>query len=368
MFRRQRKNRLILFAAVVLYSSAMLGCTHVPDWMKGSPDQSEANSKWVDRNSGWVDENSECRQILNSSLMGEHKAAVDALAELAGKGQSCPDDVYSAVEVSRYTLNRADSLVKKAFDEKRKGNLPEARENLTKALAVYPKYYWVKKLLSVVDRSIALRVEALMEEAQYLEAQNDLEGALDRLNMALVLLPDKPELKAGAARLESEIQTGRLHRMAEKSLEKARFYLEQKRFLDAQKTIEEGNALIITPLEAGRVLDEIHRLRQGWAEEALAAAGNAEKDGDLRSAFYYVGVALSQGPLDEGVLGDIIEFSRLLGMKFYSKGKLSQAQEVWILALDYDPNNSKIRGYLEEVEDRLDSLRKIQEAGDGTKP
>ncbi len=355
-----------MFMAV--FSVALCGCTHVSTLFNGNPDQVGGNPKRVDRNSAWVRENSECGQILDYSLMGEHKAAVDASTELTEKGQTCPDEVRSAVETSRYTLNRADSLVKKAFEEKRKGNLPEARENLTKALAVYPKYYWVKKLINVVDRSIALRVEALMEEAQYLETQGDLEGALDRLRQALGLLPDQPELKAGAVRLEKEIQTGRSHRRAEESLEKARFYLEQKRFLDAQKTIEEGNALIIMPLEAGRLLDEIHRLRQGWAEDALAAAGKAEKDGDLGGAFYYVGVALSQGPLDEDVLGDIIEFSRLLGMKFYSKGKLSQAHEIWTLALGYDPNNSKIRGYLEEVEDRLESLRKIQEEGDAAKP
>lgn len=344
------------------------GCSQVSTWFAGSSDRADGNPKWVDSNSGWVRENSECRQIMNYSVTGEHKAAVDAFAELAIKEQVCSEEVQSAVEISRYTLNRADSLVRKAFEEKRKGNLPEARENLTKALAVYPKYYWVKKLLSVVDRSIELRVEALMEEAQYLESQGDLEGALDSLQQALILLPNKPELKSDAVRLEKEIQVRRTHRRAEESLEKARFYLEQKRFLDAQKTIEEGNALIIMPLEAGRLLDEIHRSRQDWATQALIAAGNAEKSGDLGGAFYYVGVALSQGPLDEDVLDDIIEFSRLLGMKFYSKGKLSQAQEVWILALGYDPKNSKIRGYLAEVEDRLESLRKIQEAGDDARP
>ncbi len=347
MFRGQRKNRLTILIWLVLGPFALTGCAHLPTW---------------------VDGNSECRQIQNLSSTGEHKAAVDASAALAEKGQSCSEEVQNAVENSRSTLNRADSLVKQAFKEKRKGNLVGARENLTRALAVYPRYYWVKKLLSIVDRSIALRVEALMDEAQYLEAQKDIEGALARLHQALALLPNKPDLKAGVARLEREIQTGRLHQGAEESLEKARFYLDQKRFLDAQRTIEDGNALVVTPLEAGRLLDEIHRLRQDWAEEALAAAGKAEKTGDLGGAFYYVGVALSQGPLDEDMLNDIIEFSRLLGMKFYSKGKLSQAQEVWTLALGYDPNNSKLQGYLEEVEDRLKSLKKIQEEGDVRQP
>ena len=347
MFRGQRKNRLNLLAWLVLGPFALTGCAHL---------------------STWVDGNSECRQIQNLSSTGEHKAAVDASVALAEKGQSCSEEIQNAVENSRSTLNRADSLVKKAFEEKRKGNLAGARENLTKALAVYPRYYWVKKLLGVVDRSLALRVEGLMEEAQYLEAQSDLEGARDRLYQALALLPDKPDLKASVARLEREIQTGRLHQRAEESLEKARFYLDQKRFLDAQRTIEEGNALIVKPMEAGHLLDEIHRFRQDWAVEALAAAGKAEKTGDLGGAFYYVGVALSQGPLDEDVLNDIIEFSRLLGMKFYSKGKLSQAQEVWTLALGYDPNNSKLRSYLEEVEDRLESLKKIQEEGDARQP
>ena len=88
-----------------------------------------------------------------------------------------------------------------------------------------------------------------------------------------------------------------------------------------------------------------------------------EKKGDLDAAAGHTLFILELSVPGEQLPTEIVEFARLLGMKFYSAGELSRAKELWAMALDVDPGNLKLQSYLKEVETRLDNLDRIKKRG-----
>lgn len=303
----------------------------------------------------------ECRRVTSLSSHGEHKAAVDSFRSFEAEGGSCGQDAEKAVALSRTRLDTADELVRKAFRQINRGDLSGAKTNLSRALEVYPRYYWVSKLLRGLDRSIKLRAESLKQEARYLETQGDLSGALDRIRQATVLLPGDSELQEEAVRLNASLKRRTRREAALNELAKAREYLDQGRFIDAQKALDGGKARSMMPGRVRSFLEEIGARRQLKGREAYRDARASEVAGDLDQAFYHIGMALGQGELDEPLRSDTIQFARLLGMKYYSQGKLTQAQEVWSFALANDQGNAKLKEYLLEVREQLQNLKRIRE-------
>ncbi|UCF30722.1 MAG: hypothetical protein JSV26_11850 [bacterium] len=305
-------------------------------------------------------ETAECKRILSQSSDGDHKAAVDAYQTWVDDGGSCGETVQDAVLLSTTKLEEADSLVSRAFREINEGDLLKAKTSLNQALEVYPRYYWVSKLLRDLDRSMRLRAEGLQQEARYLQTQGDLAGALNRMRQAGDLLPEG-ELSGEISRLEVMIEGRAKRERAWNELARAREFVDQNRFLDAERVLEGGEARSAIPENVSSFLEELRAKRQLRGREAFRDARASEVAGDLDRAFFHIGSALDLGELDEPLRSEIIEFARLLGMKYYSQGRLTQAREVWSLALANDSGNAKLEEYLHEVQERLKSLRKIQE-------
>ena len=74
---------------------------------------------------------------------------------------------------------------------------------------------------------------------------------------------------------------------------------------------------------------------------------------------------LDDEPSGPDARSELVEYSRLLGLKLFSEGELTQAQDLWQKALLLDPSNQKIQEYLTEVDQRLKSLQEIKSKDDG---
>lgn len=303
----------------------------------------------------------ECRIIETLSDTGEHKAVVDSTRAMVGDLSACSPDVVRKVSSSYNTVNKADSLVRQSFSRRKKGDLLGARESLQKALGVYPRYYWVQKLLRGLERSITIRVGELNEEADYLETQGDLVGAANRIRAALALTPGDADLQATLSRIENQKSKLEARELARRSMQRAETLLEHERFEEAETTLVENQAVMLLGEEAERVL---LRVRKGKAEHAREEFGFAKRTMDsneFEKAFFHLRIALKEGESEQDLKAEITEYVRVLGMYYYSRGELTRARKIWLIALESDPENPTLLKYFSEVEIRLDSLKKIKD-------
>ena len=308
---------------------------------------------------------SECSSIASLASNGEHKPAVDAAQKLTGTEKPCPPDIEEAVSRSRAKLQKADSYVHKALKRRKEGNLLSARANLQRALEIYPKYYWVQTLIKNVDRSIQAELDSLRNEASYLESGGDPEGALSRIKDAMTLLPADQKLESEAARLRGVIRQAQTDQSAEKLLSEARAQLEAGRFDEAQRLLTDGDAPERLGNRGKNMLTEVLDRRNKHIRERFDDAVEKEKMGDLDAAASHTLYILELSEPGEQLFTQIVEFGRLLGMKFYSAGELSRAKELWAKALAIDPENLKLQSYLKEVDTRLNNLDRIKKDGTG---
>ncbi len=268
---------------------------------------------------------------MSLASAGEHKTAVDALSDLNKRGGSCSPGAVKAVGVSRRKLGLADSFVRRAMDQKKSGDLVNARSSLEEALEIYPRYYWVKKLLRGVEKSIIIETESLLSEAHYLESVDDPAAARLRLQSAILLYPDDVELKAELARLDKIIEGGQ----------------------NTPGIAKAGTGAARQPAEI--------------ASAELKAAHQAGKEDRLDDSVYHLSQALILVPSTGPVHSEAVEYARVLGLKFYSTGRFTQAREIWKLALGADPSNAKLKKYLDEVQSRLEDLEHIKRRDNGKK-
>lgn len=128
-----------------------------------------------------------CDEVADLSLDGEHKPAVDQMTVLEHEEATCPDVAVVAVERSRLLLDQADGHVRKGLQIRKQGDLSAARESLRRALEIYPKYYWVEKILQNMnseESAISAEVEAerlrqrLAETNLYLAREAEQQGNL----------------------------------------------------------------------------------------------------------------------------------------------------------------------------------------------
>ncbi len=66
-------------------------------------------------------------------------------------------------------------------------------------------------------------------------------------------------------------------------------------------------------------------------------------------------------PDDAHLQADVVESARLVGLSLFSKGELSRAKILWTRAFALAPRNEKLIEYLNEVDARLEGLRRIKE-------
>jgi tetratricopeptide (TPR) repeat protein len=303
---------------------------------------------------------SECGRISGLSRAGEHKPAVDAADRLEKAGIECPDSVWSRVETSRMRLNKADAYVHKALLRKKEGNFLSARANLERALSAYPKYYWAQKLLDDVQRCIENEVMSLKSESDYLESRGDLPGALERIQEAGRLAPEDAQLRKGIVRLQAEVEQSRERSRIRGILEKVKSLADAERFEEAERVLSFENSPGALGEEGEELLRQIRERRTALVTRRLAEAIESEQKGDLDAAADNLsGVLVLVGDKDLQI-GQAVEFARLLGMKFYSAGRMSKARDLWVLALEKDPGNEKMKRYIEEVNLRLEKLEKLK--------
>ncbi len=119
----------------------------------------------------------DCKRIMRLSSSGEHKASVDSLSTLERKGGTCSYSTSRAVKASRSRLDAADSFVRLAMKQKKDGDLKAARGSLEEALEVYPRYYWVQKLLRGVEKSM---IDENKTSAEAAERRSRLKADIDR--------------------------------------------------------------------------------------------------------------------------------------------------------------------------------------------
>ncbi|MEA1922497.1 MAG: hypothetical protein U9N63_07565 [Pseudomonadota bacterium] len=264
----------------------------------------------------------QCTQILKFSQAGEHKSAVDLADKLIKNGCKCSDKVSQRIDFSRSQLKQADAYVLEAMKRKKEGKLIEAQTNLLKALEIYPKYYWARNLLKKVECSINAQITGLKEEAHNLESDGNLDGALSLIQDAIALSPGDNNLKLEATRLQEAMNI-----LLQEEKKRKQFTLDQRRSI----------------------------IRKG-----LVAAQEAEQKDDLESAAGHTIHILELSSAGEPLTPEIVEFARLLGLKLFSTGDFSKAQNLWKEALHLAPGNAKLQKYLAEVEESLDNLKKIQ--------
>lgn len=306
---------------------------------------------------------SECSRIAGLAHSGDHKPAVDAALALAESGKSCSPDVMEAVSRSRTKLQKADSYVHKALKMRKEGNLPSARADLKRALSIYPKYYWVQTLIKNVDRSIQAELDSLWNEASYLKSSGDPEGALSRIQAALILSPGDQKLESEAVALPEMIRKVQADQTVQKVLDEARTHLEEGRFDEAQELLTKGDMPGRLGTRGEEMLSEVVSRRYKLIKQRFDDALDKEKEGDLDAAAEHTLYVLGLSVPGEQLTADIVIFARLLGMKFYSAGELSRAKELWAKALIIDPGNLKLQNYLKEVDTRLGNLDRIKKGG-----
>lgn len=306
---------------------------------------------------------SECSRIAGLSRSGEHKPAVDAAQELARTGKGCPPDVQEAVSRSRSKLQKADSYVHKALKGRKEGNLLSARANLQQALTIYPRYYWVQTLIKNVDRSIQAELDSLGNEASYFESRGDPEGALSRIQDAMILSPGDQKLESEAARLLEMVRTTQADKFVQSLLDEARTHLDKGWFDEAQQLLIKSDSSVLLGARGEEMLAEVLERRHEYIRQRFDDAVDKEKKGDLDAAAAHTLYVLELPMSEEQLSSEIVKFARLLGMKLYSAGELTRAKELWVKALVIDPGNLKLQSYLKEVETRLENLDRIKKGG-----
>lgn len=241
-----------------------------------------------------------CRELASLTEAGEHKPAVDLLARLEAAGAPCPEHQLAAAEESRRRLESADDLIRSSTARKQTGDVRGAIQDLRQALEIYPKYYWARKLL----RDLGER-------------------------------PPDPEA-------EVDVATG------------------EPATVPAEVP---GTGSQHSPRSDAAIQTDVEVLRQLIAEQNLDLARIAEQQGDLAAASRWAMRAMKAEPGDSSVMRAVVEYVRLLGLKFFSAGELTPARELWVEALALDRSDQRLQDYLRQVDERLESLEQIRNKG-----
>lgn len=254
---------------------------------------------------------------------------------------TCSAEVREMTTISRSKLDLANVYVRKALECRKEGNLLSARKNMQSALKVYPKYYWVQELLKSIEVSIEKQRAALQNEALLPESKG-------KQKEARILSPQREELKSEAARLQTGTRTANKEDNTLSPSEEA----------EKVSPVEDTSEYL--GKQGEKVENEVYGHRLDIIRQGLDAAQKAEQNGELEEAAQHMLKTLELSSPGEPLTKEIVEYARLLGMKFFSIGNFSRAKVLWQDALKLSPGNRELQQYLKEVEAGLDSLQRIK--------
>lgn len=118
-------------------------------------------------------------------------------------------------------------------------------------------------------------------------------------------------------------------------------------------------------VSASEVHADVELLKQLIAEQNLQMARLAEQAGDLEAAQHWAIQAVRSEPDKPELRDGIVEYARLLGLKFFSAGELTPARELWGAALSIDGDDDRLQSYLRQVDERLQNLEEIRRKNGG---
>lgn len=252
------------------------------------------------------DPSSSCTEIVELTAAGDHKQSADAMEALRTRGIACPPEAEAAFEVSRETLRAADELTRVGLEQRDRGEISAARSSFEQALALYPRYHWVRTLVKNLPNDNSDKTRELRQRATESRSQGEFDAALELLEQALELEPDDSETSELISELKTQI-----------------------------------------------------------AFRHLANANQAAAEGRIEEAAAQVTRAIAVRPEVPAARLRVVEDARNLGLSLFSAGELIQARDLWRSALELDDTDPTLLEYLSEVEARLDSLTMIKEAGNG---
>lgn len=241
-----------------------------------------------------------CRELTLLTEAGDYKPAVDLMAHLEASRAPCPDHELAAAAESRRRLDSADDLIRSSTARKQVGDVHGAKRDLRQALEIYPKYYWARKLLGDLGEN-----------------------------------PPDQEAEVEVAAREPAAAPAEIPGRGSKN----------------------------TPQIDAAIQSDVEVLRQLIAEQNLELAKIAEQEGDLEAASGWALRAMKAEPGDSNVMRAVLEYVRLLGLKFFSAGELTPARELWVEALALDGSDQRLQNYLRQVDERLKNLERIRRKG-----
>ncbi|UCG37987.1 MAG: hypothetical protein JSV00_07220 [bacterium] len=298
--------------------------------------------------------------MLDLSRSGEHKPAVDTARDLLGSDDTCSQSVLDGLEFSRSRLDKADAYTRRALRQRKEGDLLGARANFRRALGVYPRYYWVQKLLHDLDRSIDIEGTSLRNEASYFEDRGDLEKTLERLVAAARLRPEDGSIEEEIRRIRAAMERSQEESEIRERIQRARMLMEEGRFEEAEGHLAGEGIPEEFRQQREEILFQVRERRVAVMDQRMAVVREAEQKGNVDLAASHLKFVLTMSRPGDPGRTEMVEYARLLGLKLFSDGQLTRARELWNQALGCDPGNRRLEKYLQEVTSRLESLERFR--------
>jgi tetratricopeptide (TPR) repeat protein len=246
------------------------------------------------------------------------------------------------------------------------GRLEQAREHFTSALR-FRDDPDTRNELAAIDRALADKLEALMEEARKASARNNFKRATSYFEQVLAQEPQH----AGALREREEVKVRAATAIA-KELAEASEDLTEKEIHRAIARFRQ--VLDIDPTNE-TALSGLNRGRRILREELtrLVAQGNAAIDrGEFREAEASLRKALSLDPYQKepraalsrleqmqqsGIKPEDEQQLYLQGIEYYTRGKYEEAVTAWEQVLVLSPRHEKARLNIEKARRKLQQIR-----------
>ncbi len=302
---------------------------------------------WFDRALLWDGENTEALALLDSAKVLRHIAEgdrlrrennlLDAIAEFSAALAVDPDNPDAAARLSDATdlLNRNTARDTEVSLNLTQGieflalsNFTEATRSFESALQMEPDNADARKYLARTDSLIDVRVGTLVDEGKWYADRGDGETAVARYREALLLRPQRSDLKRAIARLNRP-------KDATKN--------------DAAKTAEEKR-----PVRREVTADERRE-----AERMYRAGVEEFRQRKNREAIRYFEFVYGLLPDYENVESYLKQAYLFLGMEQYTSGQLAEAITEWEKILAVDPRDEKALTYLRRARLAMEKAKEL---------
>jgi tetratricopeptide (TPR) repeat protein len=299
----------------------------------------------------WEPGNEEADAGLRGARVGKHIEAGDArrgsgdlleaLAEYRAALAIDPghERVRTLASETTDLLDRSEARSREMSEHLARGiellalsSFSKARAEFEQALTVDPENADALRYKARTDSLVALRVDALVEEGDYLRDRGNPEAAVERYREALSLRPDRDDLAREITRLRAP----------------------------AAQEAPVAAAAAETPRPAPRRLspDETRE-----AERMYRSGLDAFKEGRNDEAIRYFEFVYGLSPAYENVGSYLKQAHLFSGMDLYTAGRLDEAVRSWERILEMDPDDEKALSYVQRARAEM---RKTQDLSGGT--